>query len=182
MRKRRVVGRIYGMKYSWKGHKDRNRHKNRINGSGPVGLVYVKNVNRNIPTTWRLAHGDFSVVKSLSLLTRCLVIVGIYITAEECTTATTGIDYSVKTEASVTSSLSEKCCRKHVIWSTTSQQATTWRTILLTLCRSTARECKFYPCWNYRPTFYLVVFVMRGWVIWWIDYCFLKIPWAGAWF
>ena len=30
MRKRRVVGRIYGMKYSLKGHKDRNRHKNRI--------------------------------------------------------------------------------------------------------------------------------------------------------
>ena len=30
MRKRTVVGRIYGMKYSWKGHKDRNRHKNRI--------------------------------------------------------------------------------------------------------------------------------------------------------
>ena len=30
MNKRRVVGRIYGMKYSWKGHKDRNRHKNRI--------------------------------------------------------------------------------------------------------------------------------------------------------
>ena len=28
VRKRRVVGRIYGMKYSWKGHKDRNRHKN----------------------------------------------------------------------------------------------------------------------------------------------------------
>ena len=27
MRKRRVVGRIYGMKYSRKGHKDRNRHK-----------------------------------------------------------------------------------------------------------------------------------------------------------
>ena len=30
MRKRRVVGRIYGMKYSRKGYKDRNRHKNRI--------------------------------------------------------------------------------------------------------------------------------------------------------
>ena len=26
----RIVGRIYGMKYSWNGHKDRNRHKNRI--------------------------------------------------------------------------------------------------------------------------------------------------------
>ena len=27
VRKRRVVGRIYGMKYCWQGHKDRNRHK-----------------------------------------------------------------------------------------------------------------------------------------------------------
>ena len=38
MRKRRVVGRIYGMKYSWKGHKDRNRHKNRIKRSGQARL------------------------------------------------------------------------------------------------------------------------------------------------
>ena len=30
VRKRRVVGRIYGMKYSRKGHKDRNKLKNRI--------------------------------------------------------------------------------------------------------------------------------------------------------
>ena len=30
MRKLKVVGRIYGMKYSWKGHKDRTRHKNGI--------------------------------------------------------------------------------------------------------------------------------------------------------
>ena len=57
MRKRRVVGRIYGMKYSLKGHKDRNRHKNRIikkkkkKRSGLARLVYVKNINRNIPTT-----------------------------------------------------------------------------------------------------------------------------------
>ena len=29
MRKRRVVGKIYGMKYCWKVHKDRNRYKNR---------------------------------------------------------------------------------------------------------------------------------------------------------
>ena len=26
----RVIGRIYGMNYSWKGYKDRGRHKNRI--------------------------------------------------------------------------------------------------------------------------------------------------------
>ena len=60
MRKRRVVGRIYGMKYSWKGHKDtRNRQKNRKKKrSGQAGLVYIKNVNRNGPTTWRWARGD----------------------------------------------------------------------------------------------------------------------------
>ena len=28
--KAEIVGRIYGMKYSWKSPKDRNRHKNRI--------------------------------------------------------------------------------------------------------------------------------------------------------
>ena len=60
MRKRRVVGRIYGMKYSWKGHKDtRNRQKNRgKKRSGQARLVYIKNVNRNGPTTWRWARGD----------------------------------------------------------------------------------------------------------------------------
>ena len=30
VRKRRVFGRIDGMKYSLKGYKDRNRHKNKI--------------------------------------------------------------------------------------------------------------------------------------------------------
>ena len=39
MSERRVAGRIYGMKYSWKGHKDRNRHKNRIKRSGQTRLV-----------------------------------------------------------------------------------------------------------------------------------------------
>ena len=58
MRKRRVVGKIYGMKYSRKGHKDRNRHKNRIKRSGQARLLYVKNINRNIPTTWRWARED----------------------------------------------------------------------------------------------------------------------------
>ena len=42
MRKRRVVGRVYGMKYSWKGHKHRNRHKDRIKTSGQTRLVYGK--------------------------------------------------------------------------------------------------------------------------------------------
>ena len=58
MRKRRVVGRIYGMKYTWKGHKDGDRHKNRLKTSGQARLVYVKNINRDIPTTWRWARGD----------------------------------------------------------------------------------------------------------------------------
>ena len=33
---------MYGMKYNRKGHKDRNRHKNRIERSGQARLVYVK--------------------------------------------------------------------------------------------------------------------------------------------
>ena len=59
VRKRRVVGRIYGMKYRWKGHKDRNGHKSRINRSGQAQLLYVKDRNCNIPTTWKWAYGDF---------------------------------------------------------------------------------------------------------------------------
>ena len=59
MRKRRVVGRIYRMIYSWKGHKDKNRHKNRIKRSGQAWLVYVKSINRNISTTWRWTRGDW---------------------------------------------------------------------------------------------------------------------------
>ena len=58
MRKRRVAGRIYGTKYSWKGYKDRNRQKNRINRNGQAMMVHVKNRNRNIPTTWRWSRGD----------------------------------------------------------------------------------------------------------------------------
>ena len=42
MRKWRVVGIISGRKYSGKGHKDRNRHKNRIKRSGQARLVYVR--------------------------------------------------------------------------------------------------------------------------------------------
>ena len=48
--KRRVVGRIYAIKYSRKGHRDRNRYKNRIKKSGQVRLVYAS-INRNIPIT-----------------------------------------------------------------------------------------------------------------------------------
>ena len=58
MRKRKLVGRIYGMKYSWKHHKDRNRRKNRIKRSGQARWVYISDINRNIPTTWRWARGD----------------------------------------------------------------------------------------------------------------------------
>ena len=58
VRKRGVVWIIYGVKDGWKGHKDRNRHKNRIKRSGQARLVYVKNTNRNIPTTRRWARRD----------------------------------------------------------------------------------------------------------------------------
>ena len=37
VRKRRIVGRIYGMKYISQGHKDRSRHKNRIKRVGKIG-------------------------------------------------------------------------------------------------------------------------------------------------
>ena len=57
MRKRRVVGSVYGMKYSWKGHKDRNWHKNGIKRNGQARLV-CQGINHNIPTTWRRARGD----------------------------------------------------------------------------------------------------------------------------
>ena len=45
------------MKYSWTGHKDRKRHENRIKRSGQARLVYVFDINHNIPIT-RWAHGD----------------------------------------------------------------------------------------------------------------------------
>ena len=41
----------YGIKYSRKGYNDRNRHKNKMKRSGQARLVYVKDVNSNIPTT-----------------------------------------------------------------------------------------------------------------------------------
>ena len=60
VRKLRVVGRIYEMKYSWKGHKDRNRHKNRIKRSGQARLVYSVSSRykqraalRNTRPTWQ---------------------------------------------------------------------------------------------------------------------------------
>ena len=60
MRKRRVVGRMYRMKYSWKSHKDRNRHKSTIKKkrSGQAWLLYVKDINLDTRTTWRWARED----------------------------------------------------------------------------------------------------------------------------
>ena len=51
VRKQRVVGRIYRIEYSLRGHKHRNRYKNRIKRSGQSRLLNVKDINRNIPTT-----------------------------------------------------------------------------------------------------------------------------------
>ena len=58
VRKWRVVGRLYEMKYSWKGHEERDRHKNRIERSKKARLFYVKNINGSIPSTLRWARGD----------------------------------------------------------------------------------------------------------------------------
>ena len=58
MRKHKLFGRIYGMKCSWKGHKNKNRHKNRIKRSVRVQMVDVFYINHNILATWGLAHGD----------------------------------------------------------------------------------------------------------------------------
>ena len=48
-----------------KGHKDRNRHKNRMKRSGQARLVYVTDINRNIPTTSRWSHEDSSGEKAV---------------------------------------------------------------------------------------------------------------------
>ena len=65
MRKWKVVGLIYGIKYSWKGHTVRNGYKN-MNRSVQDRSVNVKAINRNIPTTWRWARGDSTTWSSLS--------------------------------------------------------------------------------------------------------------------
>ena len=86
MRKRRVVGRVYGMKYSWKGHNDGNRHKNRIKRIGQARLVYVKDINRNVPTTWSWARGDVSILRRFRLkwtsITSTVVIVRCHCTVK----------------------------------------------------------------------------------------------------
>ena len=55
---------------SWKGHKDGNRHTNRIKRNGQARLVYVKNINRSISTPWRWAHGDLYAVGTYNLFPR----------------------------------------------------------------------------------------------------------------
>ena len=50
VKKRRVVGRICGMKYDRKGHRDRNRHKNRIKRSEHAQLVDVQGIKHDLPT------------------------------------------------------------------------------------------------------------------------------------
>ena len=71
MRKQRVVGRMYGMKYSWKGHKDRNRHKSRMKRRGQARLVYIKDINRKIPTRKRWARQDLSQRRKRTEGTSC---------------------------------------------------------------------------------------------------------------
>ena len=57
------------MKYSWKGHEDRNRHKKRIKrGAGKLGW-FMSDMNRNIPTTWRWAHGDAKATATRTAIT-----------------------------------------------------------------------------------------------------------------
>ena len=59
MGKRRVVGRIDGKKYSWKDHEtEKNTRTQFKKNSEQAQLVYVKNIHRNIPTTWGWARGD----------------------------------------------------------------------------------------------------------------------------
>ena len=43
---------------SWKGHRDRNRHKNRIKRSEQARVVHIKDINCSIPARRRWGHGD----------------------------------------------------------------------------------------------------------------------------
>ena len=62
----RVVGRIHGMKYSWKGHKTEiDTRTEYIKRSGQARLIYEFDINCNIPTTWRWARGDPPVRKGI---------------------------------------------------------------------------------------------------------------------
>ena len=68
--RKRSCRRIHGLQYSWKGHKDRNRHKNRIKRSGQAWLSYLFDINHNIPTTRRWARGDWEAEGSISHVTK----------------------------------------------------------------------------------------------------------------
>ena len=66
-KKLRVIGRIYGMKYSWKDQKCRNRHMNRIKRSGQAQLIYVFDINHNIPTSVKESlQGEKECIEALS--------------------------------------------------------------------------------------------------------------------
>ena len=68
MRKQRGVGRIDGMKYSWKGHQDRNRHKKRIERSGQARLVYVTESPWGWKALWKMVlKAGWSPIWGLSL-------------------------------------------------------------------------------------------------------------------
>ena len=69
------MGRIYGMKNSWKGHKDRNRHKNKIKRSGQARLVYVFNINHNILTMWRWANEDLCTKNIYTLRSNTVIVI-----------------------------------------------------------------------------------------------------------
>ena len=61
------------MKYSGKGHKDKNRD-NRIKKSRQAWLVYIKDINRNIPTTWRWNCGDSNFSSQSTFSADCLTV------------------------------------------------------------------------------------------------------------
>ena len=58
MRKRRVVGRIYGVKYRWKGHKDRNGHKNRIKKEWASSVSLCQGHKPQHPHHVKASHRD----------------------------------------------------------------------------------------------------------------------------
>ena len=78
VKKRRVVERIYGIKYSWKGHKDRNRHKNRMKKewASSVGLCQTSTITSppregepaGTPVEYTSKTNTHSVVKNLRFL------------------------------------------------------------------------------------------------------------------
>ena len=62
MRKQRVVRRIFGMKYTRKGLKDRNRHKNRIKKKEWASSVVVCQI-QNLQHSYHLKVSLWELVK-----------------------------------------------------------------------------------------------------------------------